>query len=896
MEYKLSDTEFYLENPEEFNYLYMPLVNECIMDCITPDGHGDSKISNDCFLLEPVSVENLHSSMVSRIFWCILEEKGAWSATGYSAAQLGRGKEEKSRITAGPYWQKTERENRETGIGATVLSFCPAAEERAEIMVVTLENRGDEVLELIPVAAVPIYGRGADHLRDHRHVTSLLNRIEVKEDGVVVTPSMAFDERGHHKNKISYGVFARDEYGEKPEGAIPFVEDFIGEGGTLIQPKGLTDGKRNLKKAGYQCEGYEAAGVLWFRKISLVPGEKHSYIIVLSYMEEGLSYLDIIKTRKAFDKMKDFWKSQRLITCNSSGKEFDSWISWISLQPHLRRIYGCSFLPYHDYGRGGRGWRDLWQDCLSLILMDPDSVREDLGNFFAGVRVDGTNATIIGSKPGEFIADRNSIVRVWSDHAYWCFRTVALYLEQTGDYDFLLEEKPYFRDRILSRGEVLEENTTETERNTLKTAQGQEYFGTVIEHLMLQNLAQFYEVGEHNHMRLRGADWNDALDMASRRGETVAFTAAYSGNFKEMAELFLVLYERGIHSLKIFEELKMLLCDDTGMYEDQEEKRRILRKYCEICQPEISGEKVEIDTRELASIFTKMGEWISSHIRRTELTGDQKGEVWFNGYYDDLGRQVEGVREDQVRMMLTSQVFTILSGTATDEQVEKITKSAEKYLFCREAGGYRLNTDFRENDMSLGRMFGFAYGHKENGAVFCHMTVMYAYALYSRNFVKEGYHAIKALADKSLDFETSCMYPGIPEYFSPRGRGMYPFLTGAGSWLILTVLTQMFGVSGYRGNLKFSPKLLDEQFGEEGIAEVKCRFAGRRLNISYINKLHKDIGDYEVESIYVNGKEYCFEHGNPVIDRAYIMKIFKSICGISPSEYRKNQEINQRKH
>lgn len=77
---------------------------------------------------------------------------------------------------------------------------------------------------------------------------------------------------------------------------------------------------------------------------------------------------------------------------------------------------------------------------------------------------------------------------------------------------------------------------------------------------------------------------------------------------------------------------------------------------------------------------------------------------------------------------------------------------------------------------------------------------------------------------------------------------------------------------------------------------MKCRFAGRRLNISYINKLHKDIGDYEVESIYVNGKEYCFEHGNPVIDRAYIMKIFKSICGISPSEYRKNQEINQRKH
>ena len=31
-------------------------------------------------------------------------------------------------------------------------------------------------------------------------------------------------------------------------------------------------------------------------------------------------------------------------------------------------------------------------------------------------------------------------------------------------------------------------------------------------------------------------------------------------------------------------------------------------------------------------------------------------------------------------------------------------------------------------------MFGFAYGEKENGAVFSHMTVMFAYALYQRGF------------------------------------------------------------------------------------------------------------------------------------------------------------------
>ena len=74
------------------------------------------------------------------------------------------------------------------------------------------------------------------------------------------------------------------------------------------------------------------------------------------------------------------------------------------------------FRSHHDYGKGGRGWRDLWQDCLALLIMNPDGVRQMLLDNFAGVRIDGSNATIIGSKQGEFVADRNNITRVWMDH------------------------------------------------------------------------------------------------------------------------------------------------------------------------------------------------------------------------------------------------------------------------------------------------------------------------------------------------------------------------------------------------------------------------------------------------------------------------------------------------
>ena len=138
--------------------------------------------------------------------------------------------------------------------------------------------------------------------------------------------------------------------------------------------------------------------------------------------------------------------------------------------------------------------------------------------------------------------------------------------------------------------------------------------------------------------------------------------------------------------------------------------------------------------------------------------------------------------------MLTGAVFAIMSGVAQDSDIKDMVKTADKYLFCEASGGYRLNTRFEDEEKyahKLGRMFGFAYGTKENGAVFCHMAVMYAYSLLSRGFKDEALKVVSALISASLDFDRSHIYPGIPEYFDNNGRGMYPYLTGAASWMLL---------------------------------------------------------------------------------------------------------------
>ena len=380
-----------------------------------------------------------------------------------------------------------------------------------------------------------------------------------------------------------------------------------------------------------------------------------------------------------------------------------------------------------------------------------------------------------------------------------------------------------------------------------KDEKGEIYRGTVLEHLLLQNLCAFYEVGEHGHIRLRGADWNDALDMAGERGESVAFTNAYAGNLRELEDLLEVYREKTGNSwIEIAEEILLLLSPEEKFLEDADAKRDLLARYGKTCRHNISGRTVTISVQELTEALRKKADWMAENIRGKEWVTDGNGNGWFNGYYDNHGKQVEGKKDGQVRMMLTGQVFSILGQTATAEQIEAITKSADRYLYERSVGGYRLNTDFCEVKTDLGRMFGFAYGEKENGAVFSHMTVMYANALYRRGFVKEGYKALKTLADAAVDFKTSRIYPGIPEYFNAKGRGMYHYLTGAASWYMLTVITQMYGVHGETGDLVITPKLMEEQFDEDGKALVWLPFDGQEYEITIQNEERLPYGDYRV--------------------------------------------------
>lgn len=95
--------------------------------------------------------------------------------------------------------------------------------------------------------------------------------------------------------------------------------------------------------------------------------------------------------------------------------------------------------------------------------------------------------------------------------------------------------------------------------------------------------------------------------------------------------------------------------------------------------------------------------------------------------------------------------------------------------------------------------------------------------------------------------------PGIPEYIDPLGRGMYNFLTGSASWVILTLVEQIYGIKGHFGDFVFQPKLLKHHF-RDTFASINVLFHTHMIHLTYSNPSHLEYGNYQIGKVRLNGK------------------------------------------
>jgi cellobiose phosphorylase len=309
-----SDGSFRVQDPDKTSRLYFPLCNESgILSSITPDLHGDIKTNQNSFLMLPVTSGDLHNIKSSRNFWAHVEGKGAWSLTGVSALS----QKDETELEAGFLWHKTIRENKAFGLRSEIINFAPATDDAVEIMLVTLQNTGSATARVTPTAAIPVFARSADNLRDHHHVTTLLNRISLHGAGILVKPTMSFDERGHKVNETIYSVLGVTESGENPAGIFPTVQEFIGEGGNLEAPQAVLENIEPSQKDLSAYQGRSAIAGLRFKTVALAPRQRMRFVLILGVAKKESDidswlrkYGTFAKAEEHLKQSKLFWKTK----------------------------------------------------------------------------------------------------------------------------------------------------------------------------------------------------------------------------------------------------------------------------------------------------------------------------------------------------------------------------------------------------------------------------------------------------------------------------------------------------------------------------------------------------------------------------------------------------------
>jgi len=782
----------------------------------------------------------------ARFLWVRPEGGKAWLVNNYDLTDKETSEPE---YAMGLGYTSFSGKNKKYGLSVNATVFVPN-EEMAEIWLVEIKNESSKAQTIDFIPTVPIYGGNRAYVEYHRDVVRLYNKSRVT-DHIEILPGLEWVEGSTDPSDICYFMGAQTQRGRKGNRFYSDRESFLGANNMWLKPQAVLNNE--APKA--QCYGKEAVGAIEFKKVTIPAGKSEKFVVVTGIAfggsketEKMLKKYSYSNAQKAFDKLAAFWKERtsRVVITTANSDFNHSWNKWWCYQLSMRYWFGNTGHPQTDYGSDFSGWRDFWQDMMAATVIDPKGLEERTMKTLEGIRLDGTNATRFFARTKEFGSDE--VNGLWCDHPYWTAQTVMILINFLGDYDFLFREGiAYFKDGYRSRGEVKDLDWKAGAIGNQKTAKGGTYKGTVIEHLLVQLLTMFYDVGSNNLLKQKRADWNDAVDQV--KGENVTFTFGLALDCNEVANLLeKTAKQKNISEIEIFEELALLLGKgNTAADIPAKERQKTLKKYLNKVNGNISGRKVKVKVADILKDLRKKAKLSTANANKKAWNGS-----YYSGYIFDSGKPVDSIfkknalskknpTSDDFEMMLMPQTWSLVSGGADKAGTsEKVIDSTLKYLYDKKVGALKLNyPPYLKFNKTVGRITGFAAGTKENNALFCHANLFFVWALLRRGRVEEAYKIFSGVNPLTHEHEVFRSGPWIPEYYvssdNPNiaGRGEYPILTGSAAWTRYLFQNFFFGVRGELDGLRIDPKLpANKDFKD---ASLSIKFRGAHYHIRFLN-------------------------------------------------------------
>lgn len=188
---------------------------------------------------------------------------------------------------------------------------------------------------------------------------------------------------------------------------------------------------------------------------------------------------------------------------------------------------------------------------------------------------------------------------------------------------------------------------------------------------------------------------------------------------------------------------------------------------------------------------------------------------WFARGITDENRIFGTAKDNEGQIYLNPQSWAMLSGAASPEQQQLMIKAITEQLMTP-YGVMMLAPSYTSMVEDIGRITQKHPGVSENGSVYNHAAIFYAYSLYQVNENDLAFDVLKKIipsldnADKSgqLAVFVPNYYRGAYyQYPEQAGRSSQLFNTGTLAWLYRCLVEELCGLKGGNGVLYVAPKL-----------------------------------------------------------------------------------------
>ncbi|MDA3852577.1 MAG: hypothetical protein PF447_15110 [Spirochaetaceae bacterium] len=595
----------------------------------------------------------------------------------------------------------------------------------------------------------------------------------------------------------SMKIHRQSDIGLFPSEFSTSYQEFFGNG-SLEKPQGALNlsNRLNLRGPGF----FALASKIEIESGSTIYAENYTGLVSSKsnpdFSQESLikevqalhkHFNSVTAVKDAFDEVKTFYEDYAsFLNVKTSDPYFSAYCSknlpfQVLYQTFVSRSFGQTQKGYREIGF--REIQDLFASMYYFQAMGKtDFIKDLLEEWITKVFIKGYayhNFFWKGKEAGK-----------WSDDALWLVQAVSRYVKLTGDKAFLNQPFP--------------------------TADGPER--VLIETLkaILRYSGEF-SIGKHGLPLLDLADWNDCLKLDGNY---------QAGPFKQQNWIS-DSSEIGPGKNDFMESIM----------------NAFLLKLAADEFSDLAAMTEDLVSVEWANKFSKsLYQKIQTHGWKknffTRLLINKPGE------YSYAGGPGDGLSTDSDidgTYFLNSFSWSILSSTATEEQISSMLNILNKYL--KTPHGFKLVSpmDLSRVDPDAATSEYFP-GDRENGAVFKHASMMAVCAMLkgakqvnSHNLAKELASSAWWMIDIVMPFRTMSSpfeIAGNPRFCtqynnSETGENIGPLLSGTSTWLILALL-DAFGISYQTDKIILNPVLREED------REVKLIIneAGTRYNIT----------------------------------------------------------------